>query len=123
MKVGLLLVQGCLGGERNELWNIHAYTQKKNMFMLTHSSDGRGWLCSPMIHAVNKVDILGHLAMPTNAPVRLNIGINSTFFLEKVLWCGQECTMASTLNYSCLDVWIYRCIYIYIYTKNSEGEY
>jgi hypothetical protein len=35
-----------------------------------------------MIQAVNKVDILGHLAMPINAPLRLNIGIDSTFFLK-----------------------------------------
>jgi hypothetical protein len=34
-----------------------------------------------MIYAVNKVDILGHLAMPINAPRRLNKWINSTFFL------------------------------------------
>jgi hypothetical protein len=33
---------------------------------------------SPMIQAV-KVDISGHLAMPINVPVRLNIEINSTF--------------------------------------------
>jgi hypothetical protein len=33
---------------------------------------------------VNKVDILGYLAQPIHAPVRMNIGINSTsFFLVK----------------------------------------
>jgi hypothetical protein len=31
-----------------------------------------------LAQAVNKVHILGHLAMPINAPVRLNIGINHT---------------------------------------------
>lgn len=91
----------------------------------------------------NKAYILGHLIIPINAPVSLNIGINSTFFffplnfialwgyrasqldtydVHKLLWLLFVLIVMTTcmIMYVCMYIWIYICnhrhlnLYIFI---------